>query len=80
MVIKRVGYEGSLPLSNYGERHREYRKLMSEALGPRKVSQYHAMEEQHMHQFLRNILQTPEEFRDHIRRCVVVLCQSALKF
>ncbi|KAJ6562200.1 cytochrome P450 [Mycena capillaripes] len=68
-----VGYADSVPLANYGDRHREYRKLMSEVLGPRKVSQYHAMEEQHMRQFLRNILQAPERFRDHIHHVVACI-------
>ncbi|KAJ7689941.1 cytochrome P450 [Mycena rosella] len=65
-----VGYKDTLPMTCYGERHREHRKLMAEVLGPRAVGQWRAMEERHMHGFLRNILGTPEEFLHHVRRVV----------
>ncbi|KAJ7323905.1 cytochrome P450 [Mycena albidolilacea] len=63
-----VGYADSVPLTPYGDRHREYRRLMSEVLGPRTVSQWRVLEEKHMREFLRDIVRTPEQFLHHIRR------------
>ncbi|KAJ7909964.1 cytochrome P450 [Mycena leptocephala] len=65
-----VGYGDSLPLARYGDRHREYRRLFSEVLGGRKVSQWHGMQENYMHQFLRDLLHAPEQFLAHSRRVV----------
>ncbi|KAJ7642934.1 cytochrome P450 [Mycena rosella] len=53
-----VGYKDTPPMIRYGERHREH------------LGQWRAMEERHMHGFLRDILRTPEEFLHHVRRVV----------
>ncbi|KAJ7828954.1 cytochrome P450 [Mycena olivaceomarginata] len=47
--------------------------LMSEVLGPRTVSQWHALKEKHMREFLRDIVRTPEQFLHHIRRVVACI-------
>jgi hypothetical protein len=49
---------------------------MSEVPGPRTVSQWHALEEKHMREFLRDIVRTPEQFLHHIRRSVPVIIST----
>ncbi|KAJ7274641.1 cytochrome P450 [Mycena rebaudengoi] len=62
-----VGYKDTLPLCKYGETHREHRKLAAEALGPRNTSSWRDLEERKVKDFLRELLEKPDAFRDHIR-------------
>ncbi|KAK0438296.1 cytochrome P450 [Armillaria borealis] len=62
-----AGYVHSVPLCPYGTRLREYRKLILEVVGPRKVQQWRPIEEEKTRIFLGALLESPEKFRDHIR-------------
>ncbi|KAJ7879670.1 cytochrome P450 [Mycena leptocephala] len=65
-----VGYKDTLPLCKYGETHREHRKLTSEALAPRNNGSWRAVEEEKVKEFLRDLLEKPNLFMDHIRLLV----------
>lgn len=63
-------------MCSYGNRHRQYRKLINEVLAPRKVEEYWAMEEDKALEYLRSIQKEPSAFSSHARRWVIrtVLC------
>ncbi|KAG7440989.1 cytochrome P450 [Guyanagaster necrorhizus] len=68
-----AGYVDSVPLCPYGSRLREYRKLMSEALTPRRVQDYFALEEEKTREFLGCLLRSPDQFLHHIRRNIAAI-------
>ncbi|TDL26036.1 cytochrome P450 [Rickenella mellea] len=70
MAGELLGYDQSIPLGHYNERHRESRKILHQMLGPRQVTQFHHIEERETTAFLSKLLDTPEKFRDHIRNMV----------
>ncbi|KAK0440505.1 cytochrome P450 [Armillaria borealis] len=63
----------SVPLCPYGSRLREYRKLMSEVLTPRKVQDFFALEEEKTREFLGCLLRSPDQFLNHIRRNIAAI-------
>ncbi|KAJ7624503.1 cytochrome P450 [Roridomyces roridus] len=65
-----VGWAESLPLTQSGPRHREFRKLINEAVAPRKLAEYHPIEVKHTKEFLKDLLATPEDFLHLIKRVV----------
>ncbi|KAF9053665.1 cytochrome P450 [Hymenopellis radicata] len=68
-----VGWGEGVPLSSYGNRLREFRKLLSEALTARKVQDYHPLEEEKTRDFLVDLLRNPEDFLYHIRRVAAAI-------
>ncbi|KAJ7488421.1 cytochrome P450 [Mycena latifolia] len=62
-----VGWGDSVPMCAYGPRHREYRKLLNEVLAPRKLEEYHAMEEERAREYLRLLIKDPTSFTAHSR-------------
>ncbi|KAK0187384.1 cytochrome P450 [Armillaria mellea] len=68
-----AGYVDSVPLCPYGSRLREYRKLMSEVLTPRKVQDFFALEEEKTREFLGCLLRSPDQFLNHIRRNIAAI-------
>ncbi|KAF9023685.1 cytochrome P450 [Hymenopellis radicata] len=68
-----AGYVDSVPLTPSGNRHREYRKLMSEALTAKKVQDYYVLEEEKAREYLVDLLRTPEDFLSHTRRTVAAI-------
>jgi cytochrome P450 len=64
-----VGWKNTLALTPYGARFREYRKMMSRAMGTREnVKKYHALEEEETHRFLVRVLARPQDFVAEIRK------------
>jgi cytochrome P450 len=55
-------------MCSYGNRHWEYRKLINEVLAPRKLEEYHSMEEEKALEYLRLINKEPASFLAHARR------------
>lgn len=53
----------------YGPRHREYRRLLFSGLAPRKAEEWHSVHEQKTREYLGMLLDRPEDFMAHIRRC-----------
>ncbi|PCH37164.1 cytochrome P450 [Wolfiporia cocos MD-104 SS10] len=67
MVGEMMGYSELLPLSPYGTRHRESRKLILTALNSRQASQFSHVHEEKLATFLPRLLRSPEDFRLNIR-------------
>ncbi|KAF7353983.1 Cytochrome P450 [Mycena venus] len=65
-----VGWSDSVPMCAYGNRHREYRRLINEVLAPRKLEEYHTMEEDKALEYLRLLVKEPASFLTHAR-CLV---------
>ncbi|KAK0452912.1 cytochrome P450 [Desarmillaria tabescens] len=68
-----AGYVDSVPLCPYGSRLREYRKLIFEALTPRKVQDFFPLEEEKTREFLGCLLRTPDQFLNHTRRLIAAI-------
>lgn len=64
-----VGWKWTLALTPYGDRFREYRKMLHGLMGTRThVERFHGIMELETHRFLRRILENPEDLQDHIRK------------
>ncbi|KAJ6503710.1 cytochrome P450 [Mycena sanguinolenta] len=68
-----VGWSGSVPMVTYGDRHREYRKLLNESLAPRKLDELHAMEEEKALEYLQLLAKDSTAFAAHARRLVAAI-------
>ena len=54
-----------------GDRFREYRRLLHRFMGTRNAIEVHAnLQEREAHNFLRRVLQDPDNVQEHIRRYV----------
>lgn len=63
------GWEKSLGMSPYGERFREYRKLFHRVIGTKeRMDKLLPMEESETRRFLKKVVESPAEFRSHIRK------------
>ena len=68
MLGETMGWDRSVLLARYGDRFREFRRLLHRFMGTRTVvSQYHDAIVKHTHRYLQRILDTPEQFIEHIR-------------
>ena len=65
------GWQDTLVLLRYTDRFRRTRKMFHRVIGsPSHVKQFYDIEEKYTHQFLRNILDKPEELSNHVRQSV----------
>lgn len=71
MTGELIGWRESLVFFRYGPRFRRARKLFHQAFGPRNVQQYMPLEERETHRFLRHVLGSPKDLREHIRQCAI---------
>jgi hypothetical protein len=55
-------------MARYGDDFRLMRRLMHQVLGPRQVQAFWITQEQETTKFLNRLLETPEQFVDHIRQ------------
>lgn len=65
-----AGYNKAVPLTPYGPRLREYRKLMFDILAPKKVVAFQSLETKNARIFMAALLRDPGELLGHIRRSV----------
>lgn len=70
MVI-RLGIEWNFAFFPYGEAWRRHRKTFVSEFGVRKADGYLGIQEKLTKQVLRRLLQTPEDFRDHLQLYVL---------
>lgn len=64
-----IGYDRTLPLTPYGSRLREQRRMLSQTLGTRSlVEKYGPLEEHQTHDLLLCMLRDPDNFLHHIER------------
>ena len=67
-VLRRMGWEFSMPLVPYGTRWRKQRKSFQEHFHANEVHKYVPIQRREVHAFLRRLLVTPEDFLDHIHQ------------
>lgn len=74
MAGRLMGWDQIVTLCGYNDRFRNIRRLMHKTLGGRgqtdKVRQYHELEETETKRFLARLLETPEDFVEHVRTYV----------
>ena len=64
-----VGWKDALGLLPYGQRFRNYRKMIHQVIGTHEaMSKFHRIEELETHRFLKLVQTKPEELASHIRR------------
>ncbi|KAA1465965.1 cytochrome P450 [Dentipellis sp. KUC8613] len=64
-----IGWERTLALTPYGDRFREYRRMLHRLIGNRlNMEKLHPIEELETHRFLRRILESPDDVSEHIRK------------
>lgn len=64
-----VGWEGSLALTQYNDRFKEFRRYMSRVMGTKSALRpFQGLIETESRKFLKRLLQTPEEVHEHIRK------------
>ncbi|TFY59478.1 hypothetical protein EVG20_g7775 [Dentipellis fragilis] len=64
-----VGWKNTLALTGYGERFREYRRMLHRLMGTRSnMEKFHPIEELETHRFLRRVLENPDDLQAHIRK------------
>ena len=68
-----------LPVTEYGERWREGRKIADRSLRPGAISLYHQRIEEKTHALLRQLLSSPAEFRGHIELSVFLFLTSIVR-
>ena len=67
-----VGWDNGFALTQYGQRFREYRRIVHKFMGTRvQVQRYHSLEERETRKFLRQVLRSPERVAEHIRKSVI---------
>ena len=72
LVLCRMEVDWLLPVTEYGERWREGRKIAERSLRPGAMSSYHQRIEEKTRAFLGELLASPADFRRHIKLSVVL--------
>ena len=68
---KYIGYADIVSFLPYGERFREHRRIMAKVIGSRaQVEKFGGLQEHVTHKFLNKLLEDPEHFVEHIKKCV----------
>ena len=64
-----IGYSNTLPLTRYGDRLRDQRRLLNQTLGTRQlVEKFGPLEEHATYDFLQRLLKHPDGFAEHVKR------------
>lgn len=72
MLTEHMGWKNTLGLSPYGDRFREYRRLLHRFMGTRTaIERFAPLQEKEVHNFLKHVLADPTHIQDHIRRYVL---------
>jgi hypothetical protein len=71
-MLCRMEVDWLLPVTEYGERWREGRKIADRSLRPGAISPFHQRIEEKTRAFLGQILASPADFRGHIELSVVL--------
>lgn len=67
MAGELMGWSKSVVLSQYGDRLKRYRKLLQSVLGGSSAPRFRPLQEQEARRFASRMVQTPEDFVQHIR-------------
>jgi hypothetical protein len=71
-TLCRMEVDWLLPVTEYGERWREGRKIADRSLRPGAISPFYQRIEEKTRAFLRQILASPADFRGHIELSVIL--------
>ena len=64
-----VGWSRTTVLLPYGARHRASRRLIQQVIGTQSaVHKFDEIEESEIRKFLKNLLDTPDDFAEHVRQ------------
>lgn len=63
---------------HYGPWWRRHRRAFHQFFNPNAIKQLRPMQRSQVNHFLHRLLDTPEQFTEHIRQCVYVLYVSNL--
>ncbi|KDR69746.1 hypothetical protein GALMADRAFT_160252 [Galerina marginata CBS 339.88] len=77
-VTKLMGWEFNVGLLPYGELWRFHRKICQQNFSRKVAPKYHAVELEKVHQMLRNLLNTPENFDDHNKMLSISIPMAAM--
>ncbi|KAJ7136875.1 cytochrome P450 [Mycena epipterygia] len=78
MTSELIGASSLVPFEGYNDVFRRQKKLMQHTLGPRSIPAYHPMMRVETVSFIRDLVQAPNEYMDHIRRYAGGLMLSVL--
>ncbi|KAI1795388.1 cytochrome P450 [Ganoderma leucocontextum] len=71
LLAELIGHDLSLPFLRYGERFRKHRRWMHDAVGSKaSLLKYRPIQIREAHLLLRNLLETPDNFIEHVYRYV----------
>ncbi|KAI0753687.1 cytochrome P450 [Fomes fomentarius] len=71
LLTELVGHDSTLPFLRIGDRFRKHRKWMHDAIGSKsELQQYRPIQVREAHILLRNLLDAPEAFLEHLYRYV----------
>lgn len=74
-----VGWKYSLALSPYGERFREYRRFIARWIGGHvQIEKHHDLVQYETNRFLMRLLDDPDNFAGHIRKCAPKVLSEAV--
>ena len=67
--LYRIGWEYLIVFVRYGEQFHKMRKLFQEALSRTGVLVFQDIQQHQAHVLLKNLLRSPDQFSDHVKRC-----------
>ncbi|EKM54974.1 uncharacterized protein PHACADRAFT_142793 [Phanerochaete carnosa HHB-10118-sp] len=67
LLLQMVGFDWNIGVARYGPYWRDARRVFSQAFHPQVVVRYRPAEVKLTHKFLRDLIDTPEDFRGHIK-------------
>ncbi|KAJ6550362.1 cytochrome P450 [Mycena sp. CBHHK59/15] len=78
MCNELIGGSNLVPFEGYNEDFRRQRKLMQQTLGPRCIPAYHPMMRVETVSFIRDLVNSPNDYMDHTRKYAGGLMLSVL--
>jgi hypothetical protein len=69
-IFHSMGWDYDFALMHYSDRWRVHRRMFHQYMNEHAAQEYRPLQERHTHTLLRNFLQTPDKFLDHIRLSV----------
>jgi cytochrome P450 len=69
--LSRCALGDLVPLTKYGDRFKTERRLMNQVLSPTAIEKWQPIVMKEVHSLLKQVLDDPEEYLAHVRRCAV---------
>jgi len=68
MIVNRMGWEKCVAFMPYGKEFRQHRRMLNEYFNQEKCVGYRVHQAAEAKKLVRNIINTPEAFMDHLSR------------